>query len=171
MIIWEIVGISNNYVLLEESSYKLDDASYKLDDVTGTQGVGAGISQPWLLTPFLVQCITLVNAKQCGASLEEVPAIVAHTHALALVQTARELVARIQTDQTQKTRAFSMSRQCVLCVCAHALARVKSAVCSWGVPSDSSPFNCIPDYSHEQPLLPWTLINEACVPQEVENPA
>ena len=61
------------------------------------------------------------ECKALWSEPEEVPsfAIVAHTHALHGIQTARELVDRIQTDQTQRTRAFNMHNDSVLCVCAH----------------------------------------------------
>ena len=101
---------------------------------------------------------------------EEVPSFanVAHTHAFAWIQTARELVDRIQTDQTQRTRAFSLSQwQCVLCVCTHwlecnqqfvlevCLQTASQSVAFWSIYLDS----------------PWILNDEARAPRQWDNPS
>ena len=63
------------------------------------------------LSYFYITQVLLLNAKPCGMSLKKCPlfAIVARMHAFAWIQTAQELVDRIQADQTYRTRAFSMS--------------------------------------------------------------
>ena len=106
-----------------------------------------------------------------------------HSHAclyMGYINT-QELVNKIRTDQMQRTKHLVCHNDCVYCVCAHTLARVQSTVklflfskliCSWGVPSDSSPVNDITDPLHvDSPLLSWTLIiiGEARNPREAEN--
>ena len=76
----------------------------------------------------------------------------------------------------QMTRAFSMLQwQCVfVCACTRWLEcnqQLNSSCCSWGVPSDSSPVNCIPSPIHVNSLYLCELWLMRRALREAENPS